>query len=151
MDNTVRLWDAMKAFDDIETDDFTAATGHIHLYDNSQELLLGSYNSKSTSVVHLHFTRRNLLLAAGMYNSQWWNQLFLRFPNILMWNCFRQNEKLCNETPSSHSVVTGVTDWISHALRVFVYKIPVSSHKYLFCHLYPDPRSDFMFFYVKPN
>ncbi|KAA0721969.1 TFIID subunit 5 Transcription initiation factor [Triplophysa tibetana] len=70
MDNTVRLWDALKAFDDIETDDFTAATGHIHLYDNSQELLLGSYNSKSTSVVHLHFTRRNLLLAAGMYNSQ---------------------------------------------------------------------------------
>ncbi|KAF3687295.1 Transcription initiation factor TFIID subunit 5 [Channa argus] len=68
MDNTVRLWDAMKAFDDLETDDFTAATGHIHLQDNSQELLLGTYMSKSTPVVHLHFTRRNLLLAAGAYN-----------------------------------------------------------------------------------
>lgn len=68
MDNTVRLWDATKAFDDLETDDFTAATGHIHLQDNSQELLLGTYTSKSTPVVHLHFTRRNLLLAAGAYN-----------------------------------------------------------------------------------
>uniref|UniRef100_A0A673CD82 TFIID subunit TAF5 NTD2 domain-containing protein n=1 Tax=Sphaeramia orbicularis TaxID=375764 RepID=A0A673CD82_9TELE len=68
MDNTVRLWDSMKAFDDLETDDFTAATGHIHLQDNSQELLLGTYMSKSTPVIHLHFTRRNLLLAAGAYN-----------------------------------------------------------------------------------
>ncbi|XP_011611342.1 transcription initiation factor TFIID subunit 5 [Takifugu rubripes] len=68
MDNTVRLWDATKAFDDLETDDFTAATGHIHLQDNSQELILGTYMSKSTPVVHLHFTRRNLLLAAGAYN-----------------------------------------------------------------------------------
>uniref|UniRef100_A0A8C5HEE9 Transcription initiation factor TFIID subunit 5 n=2 Tax=Gouania willdenowi TaxID=441366 RepID=A0A8C5HEE9_GOUWI len=67
MDNTVRLWDATKAFD-LETDDFTAATGHIHLQDNSQELLLGSYMTKSTPVIHLHFTRRNLLLAAGGYN-----------------------------------------------------------------------------------
>ncbi|XP_037399523.1 transcription initiation factor TFIID subunit 5 isoform X2 [Pygocentrus nattereri] len=70
MDNTVRLWDAFKAFDDVETDDFTAATGHIHLPDNSQELLLGTYLTKATPVIHLHFTRRNLLLAAGSYNSQ---------------------------------------------------------------------------------
>ncbi|XP_016124765.1 transcription initiation factor TFIID subunit 5-like isoform X1 [Sinocyclocheilus grahami] len=70
MDNTVRLWDSMKAFDEVETDDFTATTGHIHLPDNSQELLLGMYHSKSTPVTHLHFTRRNLLLAAGAYNSQ---------------------------------------------------------------------------------
>lgn len=68
MDNTVRLWDATKAFDDLETDDFTAATGHIHLQDNSQELLLGTYTTKSTPVIHIHFTRRNLLLAAGAYN-----------------------------------------------------------------------------------
>ncbi|KPP72798.1 transcription initiation factor TFIID subunit 5-like, partial [Scleropages formosus] len=68
MDNTVRLWDSIKAFDDIETDDFTAATGHIHLPENSQELLLGTYMTKSTPVIHLHFTRRNLLLAAGAYN-----------------------------------------------------------------------------------
>ncbi|KAG7281981.1 hypothetical protein CRUP_003039 [Coryphaenoides rupestris] len=68
MDNTVRLWDAFKAFDDLETDDFTATTGHIHLPENSQELLLGTYMTKSTPVIHLHFTRRNLLLAAGAYN-----------------------------------------------------------------------------------
>ncbi|XP_026861426.2 transcription initiation factor TFIID subunit 5 [Electrophorus electricus] len=70
MDNTVRLWDAIRAFDDVETDDFTAATGHIHLSDNSQELLLGTYLTKSAPVIHVHFTRRNLLLAAGAYNPQ---------------------------------------------------------------------------------
>ncbi|CAL8269474.1 transcription initiation factor TFIID subunit 5 [Gadus morhua] len=68
MDNTVRLWDAFKAFDELETDDFTATTGHIHLPENSQELLLGTYLTKATPVIHLHFTRRNLLLAAGAYN-----------------------------------------------------------------------------------
>lgn len=71
MDNTVRLWDAVKAFEDLETDDFTTATGHINLPENSQDLLLGTYMTKSTPVVHLHFTRRNLLLAAGAYSSQW--------------------------------------------------------------------------------
>uniref|UniRef100_A0A8C8MLV0 TFIID subunit TAF5 NTD2 domain-containing protein n=1 Tax=Oncorhynchus tshawytscha TaxID=74940 RepID=A0A8C8MLV0_ONCTS len=64
-DGRVLLWDA---FDDVELDDFTAATGHIHLPENSQELLLGTYMTKSTPVIHLHFTRRNLLLAAGAYN-----------------------------------------------------------------------------------
>uniref|UniRef100_A0A9L0SE95 Transcription initiation factor TFIID subunit 5 n=1 Tax=Equus caballus TaxID=9796 RepID=A0A9L0SE95_HORSE len=70
MDNTVRLWDAVKAFEDLETDDFTTATGHINLPENSQELLLGTYMTKSTPVVHLHFTRRNLVLAAGAYSPQ---------------------------------------------------------------------------------
>ncbi|XP_064419011.1 transcription initiation factor TFIID subunit 5 [Latimeria chalumnae] len=70
MDNTVRLWDAVKVFEDLETDDFTTATGHINLIDNSQELLLGTYMTKSTPVTHLHFTRRNLLLAVGAYNPQ---------------------------------------------------------------------------------
>ncbi|XP_078499819.1 transcription initiation factor TFIID subunit 5 [Lissotriton helveticus] len=70
MDNTVRLWDSTKAFEDLETDDFTTSTGHINLLDNSHELLLGAYMTKSTPVIHLHFTRRNLLLAAGAYSPQ---------------------------------------------------------------------------------
>ncbi|XP_065264033.1 transcription initiation factor TFIID subunit 5 isoform X2 [Emys orbicularis] len=70
MDNTVRLWDAVKVFEDLETDDFTTATGHINLPENSQDLLLGTYMSKSTPVIHLHFTRRNLLLASGAYSPQ---------------------------------------------------------------------------------
>ncbi|XP_063163187.1 transcription initiation factor TFIID subunit 5 [Candoia aspera] len=70
MDNTVRLWDAVKAFEDLETDDFTTATGHINLPESSQDLLLGTYMTKSTPVIHLHFTRRNLLLAAGAYSPQ---------------------------------------------------------------------------------
>ncbi|XP_053548425.1 transcription initiation factor TFIID subunit 5 [Bombina bombina] len=68
MDNTVKLWDSTRAFEDLETDDFTSSTGHITLPDNSHELMLGSFLTKSTSVVHLHFTRRNLLLAAGAYS-----------------------------------------------------------------------------------
>ncbi|KAM4702591.1 transcription initiation factor TFIID subunit 5 [Rhinophrynus dorsalis] len=70
MDNTVRLWDAVKAFEDLETDDFTSSTGHINLPENSQDLLLGSFLTKSTPVIHLHFTRRNLLLSAGAYSPQ---------------------------------------------------------------------------------
>nr|XP_020644616.1 transcription initiation factor TFIID subunit 5 isoform X1 [Pogona vitticeps] len=70
MDNTVKLWDAVKAFEDLETDDFTTATGHINLPESSQDLLLGTYMTKSTPVIHLHFTRRNLLLAAGAYGPQ---------------------------------------------------------------------------------
>ncbi|XP_070801565.1 transcription initiation factor TFIID subunit 5 [Pituophis catenifer annectens] len=70
MDNTVKLWDAVKAFEDLETDDFTTATGHINLPESSQDLLLGTYMTKSTPVLHLHFTRRNLLLAAGAYSPQ---------------------------------------------------------------------------------
>lgn len=70
MDNTVCLWDAIKAFEDLETDDFTTSAGHLSLNENSQELLLGSYMTKSTPVIHLHFTRRNLLMAAGAYSPQ---------------------------------------------------------------------------------
>ncbi|XP_075468634.1 transcription initiation factor TFIID subunit 5 isoform X2 [Ascaphus truei] len=70
MDDTVRLWDSVKAFEDLETDDFTAATGHVNLPETSPELILGTYMTKSTPVIHLHFTRRNLLLAAGAYSPQ---------------------------------------------------------------------------------
>ncbi|XP_029466153.1 transcription initiation factor TFIID subunit 5 [Rhinatrema bivittatum] len=70
MDNTVRLWDAVKVFEDLETDDFTTATGHVNLPESSQDYLLGTYLTKSTPVSHLHFTRRNLLLAAGAYVPQ---------------------------------------------------------------------------------
>ncbi|XP_077311401.1 transcription initiation factor TFIID subunit 5 [Lithobates pipiens] len=70
MDNTICLWDAIKAFEDLETDDFTTSAGHINFNENSQELLLGSYMTKSTPVIHLHFTRRNLLLAAGAFSPQ---------------------------------------------------------------------------------
>ncbi|XP_030058668.1 transcription initiation factor TFIID subunit 5 [Microcaecilia unicolor] len=70
MDNTVRFWDAVKVFEDLETDDFTAATGHVNLPESSQDYLLGTYMTKSTPVTHLHFTRRNLLLAVGAYVPQ---------------------------------------------------------------------------------
>ena len=35
---------------------------------DSEALLLGSYHAKSTPVLHLHFTRRNLLLASGPFD-----------------------------------------------------------------------------------
>ncbi|XP_064388937.1 transcription initiation factor TFIID subunit 5-like isoform X1 [Halichondria panicea] len=55
-DNTVKLWDVAAFVDD----------------DKAMEplrCLLGSYPTKSTSVHCLHFTRRNLLLAAGPFNT----------------------------------------------------------------------------------
>ena len=36
---------------------------------DSAALLLGSYHAKTTPVLHLHFTRRNLLLASGPFEA----------------------------------------------------------------------------------
>ncbi|XP_077997297.1 transcription initiation factor TFIID subunit 5-like [Glandiceps talaboti] len=66
-DNTVKLWDVNKAFGEIDTDEITNST-HITLSENTN-YQLGSYPTKSTPVQHLHFTRRNLLLAGGPYKT----------------------------------------------------------------------------------
>ena len=38
---------------------------------DSENLLLGSYRTKASPVLHLHYTRRNLLLAVGPFQSIW--------------------------------------------------------------------------------
>eukprot|EP00731_Ephydatia_muelleri_P020077 Em0012g902a len=58
LDNCVKLWDTAGLEEE-----------GIKLAQTSQECLLGSYATKQTSVHCLHFTRKNLLLASGPYNS----------------------------------------------------------------------------------
>ncbi|XP_070570065.1 transcription initiation factor TFIID subunit 5-like [Ptychodera flava] len=67
IDNTVKLWDVNKAFGEVDTDEITNST-HITLSENTN-YLLDSYPTKSTPVLHVHFTRKNLLLAAGAYSA----------------------------------------------------------------------------------
>ncbi|XP_006821419.1 transcription initiation factor TFIID subunit 5-like [Saccoglossus kowalevskii] len=65
IDNCVKLWDVNKVFGEVDTDEITNTT-HITLSENTN-YLFGSYPSKSTPIHHLHFTRRNLLLATGPF------------------------------------------------------------------------------------
>lgn len=67
LDNSVRLWDVKKIFAEAESEDFTSAPQVQH--NDSSKLSLGCYPTKSTTIHHLHFTRRNLLLAAGAFSS----------------------------------------------------------------------------------
>ncbi|UYV76082.1 TAF5 [Cordylochernes scorpioides] len=74
LDCTVKVWNVQKLFDDIDPEDLNIAhTPHVRQSDggrvNCEALLLGSYPTKSTPPICLHFTRRNLLLAAGIFQS----------------------------------------------------------------------------------
>ncbi|XP_077971928.1 transcription initiation factor TFIID subunit 5-like [Styela clava] len=65
-DNTVKIWDIQKAISDIDTYDINLSHGHVTLPETTN-YLLASVTTKSTPLLHLHFTRRNLLLAVGIY------------------------------------------------------------------------------------
>lgn len=67
LDNCVKLWDVTKLFEDIDLEDLNISHAP-NVKVNTEAHLLGSYPTKSTPVLTLHFTRRNLLLAAGMYH-----------------------------------------------------------------------------------
>ncbi|XP_014677926.1 PREDICTED: transcription initiation factor TFIID subunit 5-like [Priapulus caudatus] len=65
IDNCVKLWNMQKISENMDTDDLALSTIHakVELVDKP----LASYHTKSTPVICLHFTRRNLLMAAGAY------------------------------------------------------------------------------------
>ncbi|XP_071791479.1 transcription initiation factor TFIID subunit 5-like [Asterias amurensis] len=67
IDHCIKLWDAKKVATEVEAEDMTT-TPHI-VQSEKSKLLLGSYPTKATAVHYLHFTRRNLLLAAGSYTT----------------------------------------------------------------------------------
>uniref|UniRef100_UPI00358F1E56 transcription initiation factor TFIID subunit 5-like isoform X2 n=1 Tax=Myxine glutinosa TaxID=7769 RepID=UPI00358F1E56 len=67
-DCTVRVWDVAHAFEEVESEDFPPPSLAAPP-DPLTGLSLGSYATKCSPVVHLHFTRRNLLLACGAYTS----------------------------------------------------------------------------------
>lgn len=64
MDNSVRLWDMSRVIEEQDTDTDGNIPSSLHV-NTSPDLLLGTYFTKSSPVLGLHFTRRNLLLGCG--------------------------------------------------------------------------------------
>ncbi|KAG1651336.1 Transcription initiation factor TFIID subunit 5 [Nymphon striatum] len=65
-DCSVKLWDVVKLFQDIDLEDLNIShTPNVNV--NDEGILLASYSTKSTSVVSLHFTRRNLTIFGIIY------------------------------------------------------------------------------------
>lgn len=69
-DNTVKIWDFHRAMSDIDTYDINLNQGNVSLPENG-DYLMSTFTTKSTPILHLHFTRRNLLLAVGSYTPTW--------------------------------------------------------------------------------
>lgn len=65
LDDRVYVWDFSRLLDEIDTDDLSVCSAP-KVFHNVRAILLASYRTKSTSVLKLSFTRRNLLLAAGV-------------------------------------------------------------------------------------
>lgn len=61
LDNTVRIWDLNRIFEEQDSGEpiTTTATG----------CQLKCYRTKNTPVLNIHFTRKNLLLATGTFES----------------------------------------------------------------------------------
>ncbi|XP_009859272.2 transcription initiation factor TFIID subunit 5-like [Ciona intestinalis] len=67
LDNSVKIWDFQQVVWDIDTDDIGMQRGHATISDKNY--LLSDYPTKSTPILHFHFTRRNLLLAVGVFSN----------------------------------------------------------------------------------
>lgn len=67
LDNSIKLWDVTKLLDEIDLEDLNISHAP-NVKINSDTYLLGSFATKSTPILCLNFTRRNLLLGAGMYH-----------------------------------------------------------------------------------
>jgi len=66
LDDRVHVWDFLRLLDEMDTDDLSICSAPKVCY-NIRAVLLASYRTKSTSILNLSFTRRNLLLAAGVF------------------------------------------------------------------------------------
>ncbi|KAK4336783.1 hypothetical protein RND71_043991 [Anisodus tanguticus] len=64
-DDCINLWDANKLLDELDSEELNISQFPV-VKTNSNDILLGSYRTKSTNILTLHFTRRNLLLASGI-------------------------------------------------------------------------------------
>lgn len=67
LDNCVRLWDFMKMIEDVISEEGGATIPPDVKKISGDNLLVGEFYTKSTSVFSLHFTRRNILLASGPF------------------------------------------------------------------------------------
>lgn len=68
LDCTMRLWDFQKLAEDISGENVNVS--HNPDVKDGDQYLLRSFPTKSSPFLTLHFTRRNLLLAVGMYEAQ---------------------------------------------------------------------------------
>ncbi|XP_067006198.2 transcription initiation factor TFIID subunit 5 [Anabrus simplex] len=67
LDCSIRLWDFTKLAEEISLEDVNIS--HNPEIKKSDSYLLRSYGTKNSPVLTLHFTRRNLLLAVGIFES----------------------------------------------------------------------------------
>lgn len=67
LDNTIKIWYIAKLTKDIEQ--LEDATGYSAKYD-STTYEIGSFKTKKTPVITLHFTRRNLLVGFGPFSNE---------------------------------------------------------------------------------
>lgn len=65
LDDRVHVWDFLRLLDEMDTDDLSICSTP-RVFRNVMPILLASYRTKSTSVLNLSFTRRNILLASGV-------------------------------------------------------------------------------------
>ncbi|KAG7174515.1 Transcription initiation factor TFIID subunit 5-like 1 [Homarus americanus] len=66
MDNCVKLWDFSRVLEDNHEDDINVSNNP-DIKRCNESLLLGTFPTKNTPVLATHFTRRNVLLAAGPF------------------------------------------------------------------------------------
>ncbi|XP_069950406.1 transcription initiation factor TFIID subunit 5 [Cherax quadricarinatus] len=67
MDNCVKLWDFSRVLEDNHEDDINVSNNP-DIKRCNESLLLGTFPTKNTPVLATHFTRRNVLLAAGPFD-----------------------------------------------------------------------------------
>lgn len=65
LEDRVHVWDFTRLLEQMDTDDLSICSAP-NVFRNIRTILLACYRTKSTSILNLSFTRRNLLLAAGL-------------------------------------------------------------------------------------
>lgn len=68
LDSTLRLWDFTKLAEEMSLEDVNVSHNP-DVKTNSESYLLRTFPTKNSSVLTLHFSRRNLLLGIGMFDS----------------------------------------------------------------------------------
>lgn len=64
-DDCIILWDLAKLLDEADSEDMNMARSPT-VRTNTDKILLKTFKTKATNVIAIHFTRRNLVLAAGV-------------------------------------------------------------------------------------
>ena len=73
LDCSVKLWDFQRLAKEIALEDVNVTHNpDIKRGDNQGGYMLRTYATKSTPVLNLHYTRRNVLLAVGVFEANGW-------------------------------------------------------------------------------